>query len=70
MARFDDEEEFTDTLYQGTSVRKLTDNSYNTGFYSVSDYYRNVSNNNLQIDNLYLFNKGGSIKLSKKWLLC
>ncbi len=66
MARFDDEEEFTDTLYQGTSVRKLTDNSYNTGFYSVSDYYRNVSNNNLQIDNLYLFNKGGSIKLSKK----
>lgn len=62
--RFADEDEFLDDVYENTSVRKITDNSYNTATYNVSDYYRNVSDNKCRIRSVYLLDNGGSIKLS------
>ena len=62
--RFADEDEFIDDVYENTSVRKITDNSYNTAMYNVSDYYRNVSDNKCRIRSVYLLDNGGSIKLS------
>ena len=46
FARFAGETEFINDVYEGSSVRKITDNSYNAGSYSVGDYYRCVSDNN------------------------
>ena len=43
FARFADENEFVNDIYQGVSVREIIDNSYNTAYYSVGDYYRNAS---------------------------
>ena len=43
FAKFSGEEEFVDTVYGGSSVRKITDNSFNTAEYSVSDYFKTVS---------------------------
>ncbi len=62
--RFAGEDEFIDDVYEGTTVRRITDNSYNTAAYNVSDYYRGVSENKLRMKNVYLFDKGGSIVLS------
>ncbi len=62
--RFADEDEFIDDVYEGTSVRKITDNSYNTAEYNVSDYYRSVSENKLRMKSVYLLDNGGSIRLS------
>lgn len=62
--RFADEDEFIDDVYQGTKVRKITDNSYNTAMYNVADYYRCVSDNKLRMKSVYLLDNGGSIKLS------
>ena len=62
--RFAGEDEFIDDVYEGTTVRKITDNSYNTAAYNVSDYYRGVSENKLRMKNVYLFDNGGSIVLS------
>ena len=59
--RFAGEDEFIDDVYEGTTVRRITDNSYNTAAYNVSDYYRGVSENKLRMKNVYLFDKGGSI---------
>lgn len=65
FARFSDEEEFVDTMYQGETVRQIIDNSYNTAIYSVGDYYRNISSDKLRMNSVYLYNEQGSIKLSK-----
>lgn len=63
FAKFSGEEEFVDTVYGGSSVRKITDNSFNTAEYSVSDYFKTVSAGKLCINYVYLFNQGGSITL-------
>ena len=63
FAKFSGEEEFVDTVYGGSSVRKITDNSFNTAEYSVSDYFETVSAGKLCINYVYLFDKGGSITL-------
>ena len=39
FARFLDEDEFIDNSYNGESVRKITDNTYNSAYFNVSDYY-------------------------------
>ena len=64
FARFAGETEFIDDVYEGSSVRKITDNSYNAGSYSVGDYYRCVSDNKLRMRSVYLYDNGGSIVLS------
>lgn len=64
FARFDGEDEFINTQYSGETVRKITDNSYNTSFFSVSDYYRGASGGKINMQTLYLFDSDGSIKLS------
>lgn len=63
FARFADEDEFVDDIYQGASVLEITDNSYNTAYYSVGDYYRNASADKLRMNSLYLFDNGGSLQL-------
>ena len=35
FARFADENEFVNDIYQGVSVREIIDNSYNTAYYSL-----------------------------------
>ena len=71
FARFLDEDEFIDNSYNGESVRKITDNSYNNADFNVSDYYETASNGKLHMNSVYLFDKGGSIQLSaSKRLLC
>lgn len=64
FARFAGETEFVNDVYEGSSVRKITDNSYNAGSYSVGDYYRCVSDNRLRMRSVYLYDNGGSIELS------
>ena len=64
FARFADEDEFVDDVYEGSTVREITDNSYNTAEYSVSDYYRSVSDDRLRMKSVYLFDNGGSVRLS------
>lgn len=51
-------------MYEGEAVRNIIDNSYNTAAYNVGDYFRCVSDNKLRMRSVYLFDKGGSIKLS------
>ena len=41
FVRFAGEDEFIDKEYAWTSVRKITDNSYNTAYYNVADYFEN-----------------------------
>ena len=65
FAKFSGEEEFVNTVYSGSSVREITDNSFNTAEYSVSDYFKTVSAGKLCINYVYLFDQGGSITLSK-----
>ena len=48
---------------KGVSVREIIDNSYNTAYYSVGDYYRNASSDKLRMNSLYLFDNGGSLQL-------
>ncbi len=64
FARFDGEDEFIDTVYDGVSVRKITDNSFNSAFFSVADYYRDASVGKVNMQSVYLFDGGGSLKLS------
>lgn len=64
FARFADENEFVNDIYQGVSVREIIDNSYNTAYYSVGDYYRNASSDKLRMNSLYLFDNGGSLQLN------
>ena len=45
-----DENEFVNDIYQGVSVREIIDNSYNTAYYSVGDYYRNASSDKLRMN--------------------
>ena len=63
FARFADENEFVNDIYQGVSVREIIDNSYNTAYYSVGDYYRNASSDKLRMNSLYLFDNGDSLQL-------
>lgn len=65
FAKFSDEDEFVDDNY-GETVRKITDNSYNTAEYNVSDYFYSVSGGKVKMKSVYLFDNGGSITLSRK----
>lgn len=65
FARFAGEDEFVDNVYHGLSVKEITDNSYNTATYSVGDYYRNVSADQLRMNSVYLYDNGGSLQLEK-----
>ena len=53
FARFAGEEEFVNKEYHGLSVKEITDNSYNTATYSVGDYYRNASADQLRMNSVY-----------------
>lgn len=50
-------------MYGSETVRKITDNSYNTATYNVADYYRNASANQLRMKSVYLLDDGGSLQL-------
>lgn len=65
FARFAGEDEFVDNVYHGLSVKEITDNSYNTATYSVGDYYRNASADQLRMNSVYLYDNGGSLQLEK-----
>lgn len=65
FARFAGEDEFVDNVYHGLSVKEITDNSYNTATYSVRDYYCNASAEKLRMNSVYLYDKGGSLQLTK-----
>lgn len=64
FARFAGEDEFINTEYEGTSVRKITDNSYNTACYNVADYFQTVSSGKLRMNSVYLFDGENSLMLS------
>ena len=64
FVRFADEDEFIDNVYEGETVRNIIDNSYNTAAYNVGDYFRCASDGKLRMRSVYLFDNGGSIKLS------
>ena len=64
FVRFADEDEFIDNVYEGEAVRNIIDNSYNTAAYNVGDYFRCASDGKLRMRSVYLFDNGGSIKLS------
>lgn len=66
FARFAGEDEFVDKEYHGLSVKEITDNSYNAATYSVGDYYRNASADQLRMNSVYLFDNGGSLQLTKQ----
>ena len=66
FARFAGEDEFVDNVYHGLSVKEITDNSYNAATYSVGDYYRNASADQLRMNSVYLFDNGGSLQLTNQ----
>lgn len=66
FARFTGEDEFVNKEYHGLSVKEITDNSYNTATYSVGDYYRNASAEQLRMNSVYLYDKGGSLQLTNQ----
>ena len=66
FARYAGEDEFVDNVYHGLSVKEITDNSYNTATYSVGDYYRNASADQLRMNSVYLFDNGGSLQLTNQ----
>ena len=66
FARFAGEDEFVNKEYHGLSVKEITDNSYNTATYSVGDYYRNASAEQLRMNSVYLYDKGGSLQLTNQ----
>lgn len=63
FARFKDEDEFINDVYNNESVKNLYDNTYSNCDYSVKDYFYSVSNGNLRINNLYLFDNNHSLQL-------
>lgn len=63
FARFADESEFVDDVYEGEPVRQIIDNSYNTATYSVGDFYRNASADKLRMNSVYLYKENGSVQL-------
>ena len=65
FARFAGEDEFVDNVYHGLKKKEITDNSYNAATYSVGDYYRNASADQLRMNSVYLFDNGGSLQLEK-----
>lgn len=65
FARFADESEFINDVYEQTKVRNIIDNTYEKSEYAVSDYFRNVSFGKVKMKTLYLFAEGGSLVLSK-----
>lgn len=64
FAKFSDESEFINDNY-GETVRKITDNTYNTAEYNMSDYFNSVSGGKIKMKSLYLFDNGGSVTLGK-----
>ncbi len=65
FARFADESEFINAVYEQTKVRNIIDNTYEKSEYAVSDYFSNVSFGKVNMKTLYLFAEGGSLVLSK-----
>lgn len=65
FAKFQGEDEFIDTKYEDTAVKEIINNSYNMGEYSVRDYMQYLSNDKVKMRTLYLYDKGGSLTLSK-----
>lgn len=66
FARFAGEDEFVNNVYHDLSVKEITDNSYNTATYSVRDYYRNASADQLRMNSVYLYDNSGSLQLTNQ----
>lgn len=67
FAKFYGETEFIgDSCGNRSTVATITNNCYDKAEYSVSDYYRKVSNGKINLNNLYLFINGESITLSRE----
>lgn len=65
FARFSDEDEFVNKTYDDVSVKQLIDNTYSNCEYNISDYFYSVSNGNVRMQNLYLYQNNGSLQLSR-----
>lgn len=63
--KFSDEYEFINTTYADTTVRNILDNTYNKSVYSVTDYFKTVSGEKMNMQTLYLFDNDNSLTLSK-----
>ena len=66
FAKFNGESEFIDDVYENTKVRDIIDNTYSNSYYSVKDYFANISGGKVKMKTLYLFDGNGSVTLSKK----
>lgn len=66
LAKFKGEEEFINDTLATVKERELIDNMYNNSEYSVKEYFKCVSNQNLRMNSIYLFDEGYSITLSKE----
>lgn len=66
LAKFKGEEEFINDSLASVKERELIDNMYNNSEYSVKEYFKSVSNQNLRMNSIYLFDEGNSITLSKE----
>lgn len=64
FARFSDEDEFVNDNYDEVAVKELIDNTYNNCMYSVKNYFYSVSNANVRMQSLFLYDNGSSLKLS------
>ena len=66
LAKFKGEDEFINDTLASVKERELIDNMYNNSEYSVKEYFKSVSNQNLRMSSIYLFDEGNSITLSKE----
>ena len=66
LAKFKGEDEFIDSTLASIKERDLIDNMYNNSEYSVKSYYQSVSNNNINMNSIFLFDEGNSITLEKE----
>ena len=64
-AKFSDEGEFINDVYDTSSVMDILDNTYSKSMYSTADYFKTVSNGKMNMQTLYLFDGTDSVTLSK-----
>ena len=65
LAKFNDETEFVNDVYQNCTVKQIIDNTYNKSFYSVSDYFDSISDGKIKMTTLFLLDGGNSLTLSR-----
>ena len=65
LAKFNDETEFVNDVYQNCTVKQIIDNTYNKSSYSVSDYFDSISDGKIKMTTLFLLDGDNSLTLSR-----